>query len=76
MEERTLEPRLLDKKAAAEYCGYGSRRFGNLVKSGVMPPPIPALGDRWDRRLLDKHLDRLSNPVRNEGREEDSLAKF
>ena len=71
-----IAPRLLDKKAAAAYCGYGSRKFGNLVANGVMPPPIPALGDRWDRKSLDKHLDRLSNPVRNERREDEALAKL
>lgn len=71
-----LQPRLLDKKAAAQYCGYGSRKFGSLVKSGVMPPPIEALGDRWDRKSLDKYLDQLSNPVRNERREDEALEKF
>jgi hypothetical protein len=37
-----IAPRLLDKKASAAYCGYGSRKFGNLVANGVMPPPILA----------------------------------
>lgn len=54
-----MTPRLLTKAQAAEYCGYKPRRFAELVSDGVLPKSIPAT-HRWDKKALDRALDRLS----------------
>lgn len=59
--ERTIpriEPRLLSRREAAAYCGVGCELFEQTV-------PVPAIrcfGNRklWDRRVLDRWLDGLS----------------
>jgi len=71
-----IEPRLLNQAEAARYCGYGTRTFKKMVSEGKLPPAVMVLGDRWDRRQLDKHIDRLNGAVAQSGREEEALAKF
>jgi hypothetical protein len=54
-----LAPRLLSKKKAAAYCGLSLSGFDDWRRRGLLPGPIPGT-NRWDVRLLDKALDKLS----------------
>ena len=54
-----LTPRLLSKKKAAAYCGLSLSGFDDWRRRGLLPDPIPGT-NRWDIKLLDKALDKLS----------------
>lgn len=55
-----IGPRGLSKEDAAAYVGCRTcSAFGDWVRRGIMPGPIPGT-DRWDRRALDAALDRHS----------------
>lgn len=54
-----LAPRLMTKAEAAAYCCLSTERFGQWVREGKVSPAIPDT-HRWDRRALDRDLDRLS----------------
>lgn len=69
-----IEPRLLTKEQAAAYCGYSPSSFARHVDAGTFPGPVPAT-HRWDRKALDRALDRASGiPSRNSA--EDALAEW
>lgn len=55
----SLAPRLLSKKIAAAYCSLSPSGFDDWRRKGLLPDPIPGT-NRWDIRLLDKALDKLS----------------
>lgn len=54
-----MEPRLLTKKEAAEYCRVSISTFENWVREGLLPPSIPGT-HRWDIKAIDLSLDRQS----------------
>jgi predicted DNA-binding transcriptional regulator AlpA len=54
------EPRGLSREFAAAYIGIGTTLFDQLIEQGVLPKPARLQGRViWDRRRLDRHLDRL-----------------
>lgn len=55
----TLQPRLLTKTQAAEYCGLTVSGFSQWIACGKVPGPLPN-SHRWDRVAIDHALDRLS----------------
>jgi predicted DNA-binding transcriptional regulator AlpA len=57
-----VEPRGLNRRAAAEYIGVGTTLFDAMVGDGRMPRPF-RVGARviWDRRKLDAAFDALSD---------------
>ena len=58
-----ISARLLTKEQAAEYCGAKSlRTFDRWRTKNLVPGPIPHLG-RWDRKVLDHHIDKLSGLI-------------
>lgn len=57
--ERRLIPRLLSRSQAAEYCGPSPRSFSDWVAKGRLPPPLPQTA-RWDLRVIDQAIDRMS----------------
>lgn len=54
-----MNPRLLTKDQAAQYCSLSKGGFDHWVSTGKVPGPIPQ-SHRWDRKALDLALDRLS----------------
>jgi hypothetical protein len=59
----TIKARLLTKAEAAAYCNAKSlRTFDRWREKGLVPGPIPHLG-RWDIKLLDRHIDKLSGLI-------------
>jgi hypothetical protein len=54
-----LAPRLLPKTKAAAYCSLSTSGFDDWRRKGLMPEPIPGT-TRWDVKLLDKAIDKLS----------------
>lgn len=54
-----MTPRVLDKAAAAAYCGCTVRAFDDWVERGIVPGAIPGT-HRWDRKAIDFHLDQAS----------------
>lgn len=53
-------PRGLSREQAAEYCGCETTgAFDTWVRKGIVPGPIPGT-TRWDRRAIDRALDRRS----------------
>lgn len=51
-----VEPRWLDREAAAEYISVRPSALDRLVKDGLVPGPAYPLGrrrPRWDRLALD-----------------------
>jgi predicted DNA-binding transcriptional regulator AlpA len=62
-----INPRLLNKKEAAAYCGVSTGTFGKWVKAGIMPSQV-SITRMWDRRAIDAALDALSN-LTNVGKE-------
>jgi len=50
------EPRLLNKKAVAAYCGVSVRTFSTWVLAGIMPPAFSSTR-MWDKRSVDARLD-------------------
>lgn len=62
-----LHPRGLSKEQAAEYCGCESvSAFDNWIRRRIVPGPIPGTA-RWDRRAIDRALDRRSGLVSDAG---------
>lgn len=58
------ERRILDQKAAAEYCGYTSaHRFDEWARKTLGVRPLPDRPGKYDRKALDRALDRLSGLV-------------
>jgi predicted DNA-binding transcriptional regulator AlpA len=55
-----LEPRGLNRDAAAHYVGVGTTTFDEMVRDGRMPLP-KEIGRRkvWDRRQLDLAFEAL-----------------
>ena len=54
-----IEPRVLNAKQAAAHCGMSEKTFRR--ECPVQPMPFQAAVARWDRVLLDRWLDSLSN---------------
>ncbi|MBX9934421.1 MAG: hypothetical protein K2Y56_23390 [Methylobacterium sp.] len=55
-----LVPRGLTREQAAEYCGCETvDAFDNWRRRGIVPGPIPGT-QRWDRKAIDRALDRRS----------------
>jgi hypothetical protein len=54
-----LDPRGLTRDQAAAYCGVSAARFDQGRERGEYPQPTLPAG-RYDRRLIDLALDRLS----------------
>ncbi|ACL61096.1 hypothetical protein [Methylobacterium nodulans] len=55
-----LVPRGLTREQAAEYCGCESlQAFDDWVRKRIVPGPIPGT-KRWDRKAIDRALDRHS----------------
>jgi hypothetical protein len=60
-----LIPRGLSREQAAEYCGCESvQAFNDWVRKGIVPGPMPGT-NRFDRKALDRALDRCSGLVSN-----------
>lgn len=56
----SLPPRGLNREQAAAYCGCESvEAFSDWNRRGLVPGPMKGT-HRWDRRALDRALDRLS----------------
>lgn len=56
----SLPPRGLTKEQAAAYCGCESpEAFADWVRRGLVPKAMAGT-HRWDRKALDRALDRLS----------------
>jgi hypothetical protein len=71
-----ISARLLTKEQAAEYCGAKSpRTFDRWRTKNLVPGPIPHLG-RWDIKVLDRHLDKLSGLTDLLEAEDDELAQW
>lgn len=72
----SISRRLLTKKEAADYCGADSlRTFDRWRKEKLVPPPIPRLG-RWDFKVLERHIDKLSGLTETVETEDDELAEW
>ncbi|WP_137392262.1 hypothetical protein [Rhodoligotrophos defluvii] len=54
-----IHRRGLTREEAAAYVGLSPQGFDKARNQGLYPEPTLA-GRRWDRRLLDRALDRLS----------------
>lgn len=57
----SLDPRLINREAAALYCAVSASFFDDLVRRGLMPAPR-LIGEKrraWDVRALDLAIDRL-----------------
>ncbi len=55
-----LVPRGLTREQAAEYVGCESvQAFNDWIRKGIIPSSIPGT-NRWDRKALDRALDRRS----------------
>jgi predicted DNA-binding transcriptional regulator AlpA len=56
-----LQPRLINREAAAAYVSVSPTTFDQMVKDGTMPQPKIIHGRRlgWDVRELDAAIDRL-----------------
>lgn len=52
-------PRLIGRKAAADYCGIGESTFSAWVSSHKMPPAVPGTR-KWDKKAIDARLDEIS----------------
>ena len=56
----SLPPRGLNREQAAAYCGCESvEAFSDWTRRGLVPGPMKGT-HRWDRKALDRALDRLS----------------
>lgn len=69
----TLPPRLISRKAAADYLSLSPNTFDVLVRNGRMPKPCILTDGRkaWDVRLLDKAIDELPLDGDDAGSEDD-----
>lgn len=55
-----LFPRGLSREQAAEYCGCETAcAFDDWVRRRIVPGPMPGT-KRWDRKAIDRYLDRRS----------------
>lgn len=62
-----ITPRGLTREQAAEYCGCETTdAFDNWVRREIVPGPIPGT-KRWDRRAIDRALDRRSGLTADTG---------
>lgn len=62
-----LTPRGLTREQAAEYCGCESvAAFNDWVRKRIIPGPMPGT-TRWDRKAIDRALDRRSGLVEDAG---------
>jgi predicted DNA-binding transcriptional regulator AlpA len=59
MDLTSPEPRLLNKKEAAAYCGVSVGTFSKWVKAEIMPTAV-SITRRWDRKAIDAALDKMS----------------
>ncbi|WFS06237.1 hypothetical protein [Methylobacterium sp. 391_Methyba4] len=64
-----ITPRGLSREQAAEYCGCDSvAAFDDWVRRGIVPRAMRGT-TRWDRKAIDRALDRhsglLSDPERS-----------
>lgn len=58
-----LIPRGLTREQAAEYCGCETTGgFDDWVRRQIIPRPIPGT-TRWDRKAIDRALDRRSGLI-------------
>lgn len=56
----TLQPRCINRDAAAGYVGVGTTKFDELVRDGRMPRPKVIDGRKvWDVRALNAAVDAL-----------------
>jgi hypothetical protein len=62
-----IAPRCLTRAQAAEYCGCETvEAFDGWVRKGIVPGPITGT-HRWDRRAIDRALDRRSGLLSDAG---------
>lgn len=61
-------PRLLKARDAATYCGLSRDQFQSMVSAGMLPQRLPGT-HMYDRKAIDKFLDRLSG-LTSEGNDE------
>jgi hypothetical protein len=54
-----INPRLLTRESAAQYCSLSVQSFSAWISAGRLPVPIPGT-NRWDLKALDLALDSLS----------------
>jgi hypothetical protein len=58
-------PRGLTQEEAAAYVGFSPDKFAEAVRLGWFSPPVPSPwtkgAKRYDRHILDRDFDRLSN---------------
>jgi hypothetical protein len=67
MSDQPLKPRLLTTSQVAGYLGFNNvKSVANLVKSGIIPPPLPGT-KKWDRHAVDAALDRAAGLTRQAG---------
>ncbi|KMO28560.1 helix-turn-helix transcriptional regulator [Methylobacterium aquaticum] len=59
-------PRGLTREQAAEYCGCSVEAFDDWVRRGYVPAAMPGTR-RWDRKAIDRALDRRSGLVEAAG---------
>ncbi|KTS30502.1 hypothetical protein NS228_24265 [Methylobacterium indicum] len=59
-------PRGLTREQAAAYCGCETpEAFDTWVRRKIVPPAMPGTR-RWDRKAIDRALDRLSGLLARE----------
>ena len=56
---KTIEPRIVTKRRAAEYCGLSTSGYQAWVDEGFVPGPLPGT-KRYDRLAIDRAIDKLS----------------
>jgi hypothetical protein len=56
---QTSTARGMTRAEAAKYCRLSRDGYDVWVKRGLVPPPIPGT-NRYDRKALDRALDKLS----------------
>jgi predicted DNA-binding transcriptional regulator AlpA len=57
--ETAIQPRLLTRQKAADYCALSTQGFSEWIKNGRLPKPIPGT-NRWDLKAINAALDLLS----------------
>ncbi len=71
-----IEPRLLTREAAAQYCSLSPEQFSLWVKVGRLPRPVHGT-HRWDKRAIDHKLDLASLlPVQSARQELSPLEQY
>ena len=62
-----IQPRGLSREQAATYCGCESlAAFDDWVRRGIIPKAMDGT-TRWDRKAIDRALDRRSGLVERAG---------